>query len=95
LAESFIRWETHTGEPLVTAGWQIIPVSRVLVVHSRRIPAGLVWNRSNAIAVKGSDGEEYLLPIPNETRRRQLLWLGAGILGSILIGSMLSLLHKD
>jgi hypothetical protein len=95
LAESFFRWETHTGEPLKAAGWQIIPVSRALTIHSRRFPAGLVWNRPSAVAVTGADGQEQMLPIYNETRRQQLLWLGAGLLGSLLIGVIFSLLRKD
>jgi sensor c-di-GMP phosphodiesterase-like protein len=36
-----------------------------------------------------------MLPIYNETRRQQLLWLGAGLLGSLLIGVIFSLLRKD
>ena len=77
------------------AGWQILPVSRALVIHSRRIPVGLVWNRPNAIAVTGADGQEQILPIYNETRRRQMMWLGAGLFGSLLIGLVLSLLRKN
>ena len=95
MTESFFRWETHNGEPLSTGEWQILPVSRALVIHSQNSPAGLVWNRPTAVLVTGADGHEHLLPIVNETRRRQMLWLGAGLLGSILIGITLSLLRKD
>ena len=95
MAESFFRWETHNGEPLNKGGWQILPVSRALVIHSQHVPAGLVWNRPQAVVVTGADGQEHRLPIVNETRRRQMLWLGAGLLGSILIGITLSLLRKD
>ncbi|MDR3572984.1 MAG: hypothetical protein P4L50_03940 [Anaerolineaceae bacterium] len=95
MAESFLRWETQTGEPVVSAGWQIVPVSRALVIHSHSIPSGLVWNRPNAIVVTGADGQEQKLLIYNETRRQQLLWLGAGLLGSLLIGLIFSLLRKD
>jgi hypothetical protein len=94
LADSFIRWETHTGEPVIAAGWQILPVNRALVIHSRHAPVGLVWNRPNAVAVTGADGQEHILPIYNETRRQQLLWLGAGLLGSLLLGLIFNLLRK-
>jgi hypothetical protein len=95
LAETFIRWETKTGEPLLAAGWQILPVSRALVIQSPRFPAGLVWNRPNAVSVRTADGQEQMLPIHNETRRQQLILLGAGLLGSLLIGIIFSLVRKE
>ena len=95
MAEPFFRWETHSGEPLQAAGWQILPVSRALVIHSRSFPAGLVWNRPNAIAITGADGQEQLLPIYNETRRRQMQWMAAGLLGSLFIWVIFSLLRKN
>ena len=95
MAETFIRWEIRTGEPLQAAGWQILPVSRALVIQSQRFPAGLVWNRPNAVSVRTADGQEQMLPIYNETRRQQLILLGVGLLGSLLIGIIFSLLRKE
>ena len=95
MAGSFIRWETHTGQPETIAGWQILPISRALVINPQRVQGGLVWNRPNAIAVTGEDGVQHIVAVQNETRRRLLFWLAVGLAGSLFVRTLFGLLRSE
>ena len=87
MTAKLIEIDTKLGEP-VRVGENIInPVARVVRVQLpiTGIHGGLIWNRPLAVVVKTPGGGEHVLPVRDETRIAQLLWLGAGLLGAMFI----------
>ncbi len=72
--------ETQSGEAIDAGSLRLVPVAR-----SWRLKLGwlgLVWNRASRVTVF-SDGQETTIPVRDETRRLQLILLGAGALGAL------------
>jgi hypothetical protein len=82
-------FQVHEARP-VLAGDQIVTViSKALRLQVPGMPIGLVWNRPYAVRVQTAGAGEVTLPVVDETRRLQILLLGLGIAGSILISTLL------
>jgi hypothetical protein len=73
------------GDPIRIGRNQVVPLTRLIRVHLFGLRGGLVWNRPHAVKIIGEDGTERMLPIHDITRRSQILLLGAGLIGSLLI----------
>ena len=73
------------GEPIQAGKFTVYPVSKAAAVLPEGNSGGLIWNRPHAVLVRGPNGKESILPIRDVTRERQLLLLGLGLLGVILL----------
>lgn len=73
------------GEPVQAGEITVYPISKTNALLPDGISGGLIWNRPHAVLVRGPDGEEQILRIRDVTRERQLLLLGLGLLGVILL----------
>lgn len=71
-------WQTRAGEPIVSFGRRVTPLSRALVVRCRGTT--YVWNRPYAIQVEDqADGSRRLLPVIDRTLHLQLVAMGLGL----------------
>ena len=82
-------FEFHEGKPVMAGEQKITVVSKALRFQIPGITAGLVWNRPVAVKVQTEGAGEVTLPVVDETRRMQILLLGLGIAGSILLSALL------
>lgn len=73
------------GEPIRIGRDQIITLTRSIRLRPFGSRGGLVWNRPSAAVVVEEDGTERVVPIRDVTRRLQILFLGAGLIGSLLL----------
>ncbi len=90
----WIEYETQAGEPFHAGDMRIIPLARTLRIRIPGLPGGLVWNRPAALAVQTAGGEERVLPVQDVTRQAQLALLGAGLIGSILVWSIMRMTRR-
>jgi len=85
---SWITIETRAGEPVQAGPRRLILFSKVLRLHIPGMPGGgLVWNRPTGVLVTEADGQETMLQVRDTTRYAELLLLGAGLLGGLLLWS--------
>ena len=89
MPDSSSLFELHEGKPIMVGEQKITVVSKTLRFQIPGILAGLVWNRPAAVKVQTEGAGEVTLPVVDETRRMQILLLGLGIAGSILISTLL------
>ena len=82
-------FETHAGEPITVGDQKITLISRTLRLQVPDMPIGFIWNRPTAVRVQTEGAGEVILPVVDDTRRYQLLLLALGLLGSILISTLL------
>jgi hypothetical protein len=84
-----IESKVIAGHPIRIDGDQVVTLTRSIRAHLFGLRGGFVWNRPIAIMIIGEDGTERVLPIRDMTRTSQILLLGAGIIGSLLIWGFL------
>jgi hypothetical protein len=82
-------FEMHEGKPLRVGEQTITVISRVLRLQVPGMPVGLVWNRPAAVRVETDGTSDVTLPVIDETRRMQIMLLGLGIAGSIVLSALL------
>lgn len=82
-------FEFHEGKPVRVGEQKITVVSKTLQFQIPGITAGLVWNRPAMVKVQTEGAGEVTLPVVDETRRMQILLLGLGIAGSIILSMLL------
>jgi hypothetical protein len=80
-----IQYETKAGRPIMAGKTKITPLARVLRIQFPGFPGGLIWNRPGAIVLQAAEGEEQVLPVKDVTRQAQILLLGLGLIGALLI----------
>jgi hypothetical protein len=82
------QFETKTGEPIQIGETKVTPVAQAMQFQLP-IPGGgflgLVWNRPVAVNVKTIDGQEQSIAVPDVTRQAQLMLLGSGLIGALLL----------
>jgi hypothetical protein len=76
------------GEPLKVGDQTITVVSRALRWTPPWGFGGVVWNRPVAVKVQTASGVEHILPVEDETRRRQIIIIALGLVGAILIAAI-------
>ena len=82
-------FELREGKPFRIGEQSITVVSRVLRLQVPGMPVGLVWNRPAEVRVETDGAGAVILPVIDETRRMQILLLGLGIAGSIVLSALL------
>ena len=81
-----VQIETHAGQPIEAAnGLRITPFARSVTLRLPGFPSGIIWNRPTAVLVQSANGDEEVLPVQDLTRRRQLTYLGVGLVGAALV----------
>ncbi|MBI3734584.1 MAG: hypothetical protein HY259_14185 [Chloroflexi bacterium] len=75
------------GAPVRVGGYTLVVRARVVQLRLPGSHGGLIWNRPIELSARDAAGAERILPIRDVTRRRQLRWLGLGLLGAWLISS--------
>lgn len=84
MTDRWIHIETRAGEPVQTGETRLIPLARSMRLQIPGLSGGLVWNRPVSVVASTASGQQ-VLPVPDVTRRSQLVLLGAGLLGSLLL----------
>ncbi|HJW91218.1 MAG TPA: hypothetical protein VJ436_11315 [Anaerolineales bacterium] len=87
MSGKLIQFETRAGEAIYSGPLTLIPLVHSLRIRFPRMRGGLVWNRPASIVVRDAEGGEHALPVPDPTRRAQLVLLGSGLVGALLIWS--------
>ena len=82
-------FETNEGKPITVGKQKITVISKALRLQIPDLAIGFVWNRPSAVRVQTEGAGEVTLPVVDETRRYQILLLGLGIAGSILLSALL------
>ena len=81
-------FEFHEARPVLVGDQIVTVISKTLRLQVPGMPIGLVWNRPSAVRVQTAGSGEVTLPVVDETRRLQILLLGLGIAGSIVISTL-------
>lgn len=81
-----IEREIRTGQTRQVGNYELTPLSQVLKIQLPWHHVGLIWNRPRAVIIRGSDGQENILPVRDVTRL--VIWgmLAGGVLGAIMLG---------
>jgi hypothetical protein len=82
---ALVHTENLAAKPIELDDTLIVPVEK----SSRIQPPGmwglLLWRRPVSVIVQHTNGSEEIIPVQDATRRAQLLLIGIGLVGSILI----------
>jgi len=76
---------SREGAPLKVGDQTIIVVSRALRLFPPMGFVGAVWNRPVAVKVLTPEGVEHVLPIVDETRRRQAIIALFGLAAAMIL----------
>jgi hypothetical protein len=76
-------FETRRGNAIRHGDSVLVPVARWWSLRRPGRLPGLIWNRPVGVEVERS-GEKLFLPIPDRTRRVQLLFLAVGAAAFVL-----------
>ncbi len=79
---------TQEGSPLQVGDQTITVVSRALRWTWPTGFGGIVWNRPVAVKIRTASGVEHVLPVVDETRRKQIMVFIFGLVGAILISML-------
>ncbi len=79
---------TQEGSPLQVGDQTVTVVSRALRLTWPMGFGGIVWNRPVAVKIRTASGVEHVLPVVDETRRRQIAIFVLGLVGAILISML-------
>jgi hypothetical protein len=82
---ALIDFQTAAGDPITADDIQIVPIARSVRILVPGLHGGLIWNRPVAVVFRTADGRELELPVHDVTRRWQILLLGMGLIGALLI----------
>ena len=79
---------TKEGSPLKVGDQTITVISRALRWTWPMGFGGIVWNRPVAVKIQTASGVEHVLPVVDETRRRQIMIFALGMVGAMLISML-------
>lgn len=85
MANSVIRIETKTSEPIQMGRAQVIVRSRAVHIRLPWPNGGLIWNRPLSVSVYEPDGSGYRLPVRDVTRLIELALMGLTALCMFLV----------
>lgn len=92
LARFFV---TEESKPILVGGQKVSMISRSLrLTLPQGIIGGLIWNRPVAVRVQ-SGSVEHILPVIDETRRRQIAIFIAGLVVVLVISLVAGRKHAD
>jgi hypothetical protein len=77
--------DTRAGEAVLIRDRKIVPFAQALRIQLPKIPVSFTWNRPASVLVINQDGQEEIFAITDVTRKYQFLFLGIGIIGSMII----------
>ncbi|MCX6045600.1 MAG: hypothetical protein NT075_10850 [Chloroflexi bacterium] len=78
----FVRWAILPGQPMTVNQLTVTPLARSLTV--RWSQGGFIWNVPVTLLVT-QNGQTQQLPIPDVTRRAQIILLSIGFIVSLLL----------
>ncbi len=84
MTKSAIVQLTSGGEPVRVGEMHIYPIARSYIVNLPAVKGGIVWNRPLAVIVEDSRGKRQIIPVHDQTRRLQVAFLAAGLIGAFL-----------
>jgi len=82
-------FELREGKPFRVGEQTITVVSRVLRLQVPGMAIGLVWNRPAQVRIETQGAGDVILPVTDETRWMQIVLLGLGIAGSLVLSMLL------
>ncbi|HEY43958.1 MAG TPA: hypothetical protein G4O11_08265 [Anaerolineae bacterium] len=85
MPRKLIESKVIAGEPIRMGRYQIVTLIRSIRVHPFGFQGGLIWNRPIAVMILEQDGTERVVPIHDVTRQFQVLLLGVGLIGSLIL----------
>lgn len=81
----WIHLETRSGEPYQFGGMTFTPFAQSLEIRVPGIQGGFEWARPVSVLIRTADGREEVIPVTDFTRIVQIVLLGLGFLGGLLI----------
>lgn len=81
-----LQVETRPGKTLHVGKTRLIPFAQSFRLIIPGFLGGLVWNRPVSILTVYPDGSEVVTPIPDVTRRIQIMIWTIGLLGVFVLG---------
>ena len=82
---ALVQIENRAGKPVHIGGVKLIQIEKTTRVQPPGLWGILFWRRPVAVVVQHPDSSKEVLPIEDQTRQAQLMLLGIGLLGAILI----------
>ena len=70
-----LRLQTLTGQPVTAGDTQVYVRSQVFQVRLPSGNGGLIWNRPLSVMIRGQNGQEQVLAVPDVTRTVMLTLL--------------------
>jgi hypothetical protein len=83
-----VSYDNHVGDPIQVGDVKITPIARALHIQLPIIKGGFIWNRPASMVVQTGEGEEQVMPVVDVTRLAQVLLLGVGLFGGLLIWAL-------
>jgi hypothetical protein len=81
-----LQVETCPGKTLQVGKTRLIPFAQSYRLTIPGFPGGLVWNRPVSVLTVYPDGSEVVTPIPDATRRIQIMIWTFGLIGVFVFG---------
>jgi hypothetical protein len=81
-----LQVETCPGNTLQVGKTRLIPFAQSYRLIIPGFPGGLVWNRPVSVLTVYPDGSEVVTPIPDVTRRIQIMIWTIGLIGVFVFG---------
>jgi hypothetical protein len=75
--------EFRSGAPIQTGTYTLVPFNAVMRIQIPGMMGGLIWNRPSSILARTRDGQEFVIPVKDITRRVQIALFGGAFLASI------------
>jgi hypothetical protein len=94
MSDKLFSIETQAGEPIQAGEVKLVPFSQALRLQFPGLKGGFIWNRPVSVLSVTPDGQERVTAIRDITREAQIIMLGLGIIGSILILTLNRILRK-
>jgi hypothetical protein len=84
----------RSGKTIQVNECQLTPIIKSTRVQPPGMWGVLFWHRPSAVVVQRPNGMDEVIPIQDPTRKAQLLLLGIGLVGSLLIAMYYQLTHE-
>ena len=77
--------QTRPGKAIQVGKTRLIPFAQSYRLILPGFHGGIVWNRPTSVLTVYPDGSEVVTPVPDVTRRIQIMIWGFGLLGVLLL----------
>jgi hypothetical protein len=85
MSDRLFSIETQAGEPIKAGDVKLVPFSQAVSLRFPGLNGGFIWNRPVSVLTVLPDGQEQVIAVRDVTREAQIIVLGMGIVGSILM----------